>query len=296
MSVPTQELADSLQPGARTVSRSSCGTWSRRRRETRSTSSCRRTCRCRPCSLVSPMCAPGSSRASPSATRASRSTSRPATCSRTRRRCTRPRPPSSPSPSRWHPSGDCPRTSARRTSTGGHPSSRESLADRRILLLGYGGVGKAVAARLAPFEVELTVVASRARVEDGMPVHGVDELAELLPSAEILIVTLPGGESTRHIVDDGVAVGASRRRAPRERRTRCPHRHRRTRRPRRPRAPAVGTGRHRSRAAARGPSAVEPARVAHGAPRRRRIQRDEAAHGSAHPQPDRTDAGAASRR
>ena len=61
-----------------------------------------------------------------------------------------------------------------------------------------------MAARLAPFEVELTVVASRARVEDGMPVHGVDELAELLPSTEILIVTLPGGESTRHIVDDGV--------------------------------------------------------------------------------------------
>jgi len=84
------------------------------------------------------------------------------------------------------------------------PEFSQSLADRRILLLGYGGVGKAVAARLAPFEVELTVVASRARVEDGMPVHGVDELAELLPSAEILIVTLPGGESTRHIVDDGV--------------------------------------------------------------------------------------------
>lgn len=78
----------------------------------------------------------------------------------------------------------------------------QSLADRRVLLLGYGGVGKAVAARLAPFEVELTVVASRARVEDGMPVHGVDELPALLPSAEIVIVTLPGGAQTRHVVDD----------------------------------------------------------------------------------------------
>lgn len=82
------------------------------------------------------------------------------------------------------------------------PQFAESLADRRVLLLGYGGVGKAVAARLAPFEVELTVVASTARVEDGMPVHGVDELPRLLGEAEIVVVTLPGGESTRHIVDD----------------------------------------------------------------------------------------------
>jgi len=82
------------------------------------------------------------------------------------------------------------------------PEFAESLADRRVLLLGYGGVGKAVAARLAGFEVELTAVASRARDEDGVPVHGVDELPELLPEAEIVIVSLPGGESTRHIVDD----------------------------------------------------------------------------------------------
>src|SRR5688572_25876590 len=69
----------------------------------------------------------------------------------------------------------------------------QSLADRHVLLLGYGGVGKAVAARLAPFEVRLTVVAHRARVEDGMPVHGVDELPALLGDTEIVIVTLPGG-------------------------------------------------------------------------------------------------------
>lgn len=82
------------------------------------------------------------------------------------------------------------------------PAFTESLADRRVLLLGYGGVGRAVAARLAPFEVRLTAVASRARDEDGMPVHGVDELPGLLPDAEIVIVTLPGGAATRGIVDD----------------------------------------------------------------------------------------------
>nr|BFF09499.1 2-hydroxyacid dehydrogenase [Microbacterium flavescens] len=82
------------------------------------------------------------------------------------------------------------------------PAFTQSLADRRVLLLGYGGVGKAVAARLAPFEVELTVVASRARDEEGMPVHGVDELPSLLGTAEIVILTLPGGDETRGMVDD----------------------------------------------------------------------------------------------
>ena len=82
------------------------------------------------------------------------------------------------------------------------PVFAESLADRRVMLLGFGGVGKAIAARLAGFEVELIAVASRAREEDGMPVHAVDELPALLPQTDIVIVSLPGGDATRHIVDD----------------------------------------------------------------------------------------------
>ena len=82
------------------------------------------------------------------------------------------------------------------------PAFADSLADRRVLVIGYGGVGKAVAARLAPFETHITVVASRARDEDGMPVHGVDELPGLLGDAEIVVLTLPGGDATAQFVDD----------------------------------------------------------------------------------------------
>ncbi len=82
------------------------------------------------------------------------------------------------------------------------PIFADSLADRRVLLLGYGGVGKAIAARLTGFEVEIVPVASRARDEDGVHVHGVDELADLLPTVDIVILSLPGGDATRHIVDD----------------------------------------------------------------------------------------------
>lgn len=82
------------------------------------------------------------------------------------------------------------------------PERATSLADRRVLLLGYGGIGKAIEARLAGFEVELTRVASRHREEDGVTVHGVDELPDLLPYAEIVMASLPGGDATRHLVDD----------------------------------------------------------------------------------------------
>lgn len=82
------------------------------------------------------------------------------------------------------------------------PFQATGLADRRVMVLGYGGVGKAVAARLAPFEVDLVAVASTARDEDGVHVHAVDELPELLPGTDIVVATLPGGEKTRHIVDD----------------------------------------------------------------------------------------------
>ncbi|MGA6127475.1 MULTISPECIES: 2-hydroxyacid dehydrogenase [unclassified Microbacterium] len=83
-----------------------------------------------------------------------------------------------------------------------NPVLTDSLADRRVLLLGYGGVGTAIAARLAPFEVEIVPVASRARDEDGVHVHGIDELGDLLPTTDIMIVSLPGGDATRHIVGD----------------------------------------------------------------------------------------------
>ncbi|MDQ0643937.1 2-hydroxyacid dehydrogenase [Microbacterium murale] len=87
------------------------------------------------------------------------------------------------------------------------PAFAESLADRRVLLVGFGGVGEAIALRLEPFEVELTVVARTARPVwherlGRVQVHAIDELAELLPNAEVVVLALPGGDETRHLFDD----------------------------------------------------------------------------------------------
>ncbi len=81
---------------------------------------------------------------------------------------------------------------------------RHGLADKRVLLLGYGSVGRAIAERLAPFEVSLTAVASRARGGDDLveSVHGIDELADLIPEYDVVISILPGSDSTTGILDD----------------------------------------------------------------------------------------------
>jgi phosphoglycerate dehydrogenase-like enzyme len=81
-------------------------------------------------------------------------------------------------------------------------SQRLSLADRRVLLIGYGGVGAAIEARLLPFEVEVTRVASKAREDERGHIHGIDELPALLPEAEIVIVVVPLTDGTRGLVDD----------------------------------------------------------------------------------------------
>jgi phosphoglycerate dehydrogenase-like enzyme len=80
-------------------------------------------------------------------------------------------------------------------------SPRPSLADRRVLLVGYGGVGKAIEARLLPFETEVTRMASRSREDDRGTIHGIDSLYEQLPLHEIVVVSVPLSEQTEQLVD-----------------------------------------------------------------------------------------------
>lgn len=81
------------------------------------------------------------------------------------------------------------------------PIFADSLADRRVLIVGYGGVGRAIEDRLLPFEVEITRVARTARDDADRPIHAFSELPELLPDAEIVILAVPLTEETRHSVD-----------------------------------------------------------------------------------------------
>ncbi len=73
----------------------------------------------------------------------------------------------------------------------------DSLADRTVLILGYGSIGEALERRLSGFECEVIRVARRAR--DG--VHPITELPELLPRADVVVLLTPATPETRGMVD-----------------------------------------------------------------------------------------------
>lgn len=78
---------------------------------------------------------------------------------------------------------------------------RPALADRQVLLVGYGGVGRAIERRLDGFEADLVRVASTARDVPQGRVHGIDELPDLLPRADVVVLCLPLTDATRGLVD-----------------------------------------------------------------------------------------------
>jgi phosphoglycerate dehydrogenase-like enzyme len=82
------------------------------------------------------------------------------------------------------------------------PARYASLADRTVLLIGYGGVGKAIEERLLPFEVDVVRVANSARSDERGPIHGIGELPELLHEADIVVVGVPLTKSTTGLVDE----------------------------------------------------------------------------------------------
>jgi phosphoglycerate dehydrogenase-like enzyme len=73
----------------------------------------------------------------------------------------------------------------------------DSLIDKTILILGYGGIGKAVEQRLAGFEAEVIRVAGHSRPG----VHGPEELDRLLPRTDIVIICVPLSSATTGLVD-----------------------------------------------------------------------------------------------
>ncbi len=81
------------------------------------------------------------------------------------------------------------------------PLRRPALADRRALVVGFGGVGRAVARRLEPFEVEVVPVAATARDTPAGPVHGIEELPVLLPAADVVVLCVPLTDATRGLAD-----------------------------------------------------------------------------------------------
>jgi phosphoglycerate dehydrogenase-like enzyme len=74
----------------------------------------------------------------------------------------------------------------------------QALADKRVLIVGYGQIGAAIEDRLRPFEVAgVDRVARTAR--DG--VHAQEDLPDLLPHADVVVLVVPATGETRGMVD-----------------------------------------------------------------------------------------------
>jgi phosphoglycerate dehydrogenase-like enzyme len=77
------------------------------------------------------------------------------------------------------------------------PELLGELAGKRALILGYGSIGQRVAGVLRALAVIVEGVASTARDD----IHSVDELPELLPSADIVVLLVPLTPKTRGLFD-----------------------------------------------------------------------------------------------
>ncbi|MET7752901.1 2-hydroxyacid dehydrogenase [Micromonospora sp. NPDC005367] len=91
------------------------------------------------------------------------------------------------------------RAQARREWAYGGVTPTDELTGKRVLIVGAGSIGTAVRDRLAPFGVDFTLVARTARPEQ--VVRAVEELPELLPEADVVVVLVPLTERTRGLID-----------------------------------------------------------------------------------------------
>ena len=78
------------------------------------------------------------------------------------------------------------------------PVLLEELTGRRVLMVGYGAIGKEIERMLAPFHVQLTRVARSARANPEVrPVSGLDAL---IPDAEVIVLILPLTDESRGLM------------------------------------------------------------------------------------------------
>lgn len=83
------------------------------------------------------------------------------------------------------------------------PQEQRSLADATVLILGYGGIGRALAARLRACEAQVVAAARTAKPGDDHVdrVHAIAELPDLLPTAGVVVLCTPLTDSTRGLLD-----------------------------------------------------------------------------------------------
>lgn len=93
----------------------------------------------------------------------------------------------------------------------------EDLAERTVLIVGYGSIGAAIESRLLPFGVNILRIARNAK--QSPEVFPVSDLRRLLPEADIVVLIVPLTDETRGLIgakeidlikDNALLVNAAR--------------------------------------------------------------------------------------
>ena len=78
------------------------------------------------------------------------------------------------------------------------PILQEELYGKRVMIVGYGSIGRSIEERLLPFGVEIVRVARNARPG----VEPVERLLDLLPTADIIVLIVPQTPETRGMIGE----------------------------------------------------------------------------------------------
>ncbi|MGY4767295.1 2-hydroxyacid dehydrogenase [Kribbella sp. CWNU-51] len=99
---------------------------------------------------------------------------------------------------------------------GPYPLTRATMHGRRMGILGLGRIGQAIADRVTPFGISVAYH-NRRRKDVGYRYY--PSLVEMARDVDILMIVIPGGDGTRHLVDaeilralgpDGILINVSR--------------------------------------------------------------------------------------
>ena len=78
-----------------------------------------------------------------------------------------------------------------------HQRVTGELGGSKVLVIGFGAIGKRITSLLRAFDADVAVAASRKRPG----VNGPDEIPDLLRWADVVVVMVPLNDTTRHMVD-----------------------------------------------------------------------------------------------
>ena len=70
------------------------------------------------------------------------------------------------------------------------------LRRQRVLLVGFGAIGRRLAELLRPFELQVEAIRRSPRGDEGIPTHPQAEIERLLPEADHVVNLLPGNAGT----------------------------------------------------------------------------------------------------